>query len=92
MLHLVVHGSKNCKHQQLVSSLLYNNNWNALSGIVAANAARIILENNHEKFGCFFAAEGIKGEKMMDFLLKEQHIKPSHAWTEVKQRVNYEQE
>lgn len=82
MFHLIANGNKNGKHLQLVSNLLYKNDWNTLSGIIAANAARLVIEGNRKKFGCFFVAEGVNVTKLMD-VLSDQNIFLKHTFTEL---------
>jgi saccharopine dehydrogenase-like NADP-dependent oxidoreductase len=81
MLHLVANGSKKGKHVKLVSNLLYKNDWNTLSGIVAANTARLVIEGNRGKKGCFTVAEGVDAADMMD-LLSRQNIDLKHKFIE----------
>ena len=57
----------------LVANILFQNDWNTLSGIIAANVARLIIEGGRDQTGCFFAAEGVKAANLMD-ILAEQDI------------------
>jgi saccharopine dehydrogenase-like NADP-dependent oxidoreductase len=68
MFHMIAAGRKDGKPAQLASNMLYQNNWNALSGVVAANAARLLLEKDAIRSGCFFVAEGIDVTRMMNLL------------------------
>ncbi|MDR0270437.1 saccharopine dehydrogenase NADP-binding domain-containing protein [Paenibacillus sp.] len=77
MFHSFATGSKNGQTIKLQANLLYHDNWNLLSGIVAANVARLVLEDDRKVRGCFFAAEGIHVSKMMN-LLFEQGIVFAH--------------
>lgn len=70
MFHLIAKGSKNGDSIQLVSNLLYTNDWNRLSGITTGNIARLLIEGYGERFGCFFAAEAINVTKLMENLSK----------------------
>ncbi|BBB92141.1 MAG TPA: saccharopine dehydrogenase NADP-binding domain-containing protein [Methylomusa anaerophila] len=73
MLHLIATGNKNGKYLELVSNLLYKNDWNTLSGIVAANAARLVAEGNRERAGCFFLTEGVNAAQLLE-LLSERNV------------------
>lgn len=73
MFHMIAAGRKNGKTSQLTSNMLYQNNWNALSGVVAANTARLLLEKDAVRSGCFFVAEGINASRMIH-LLSGQNI------------------
>ncbi|MGR3779424.1 saccharopine dehydrogenase family protein [Bacillus paramycoides] len=77
MFHLVATGYKNGESIRLLANLLYKNDWNTLSGIVAANITQLVLEDDRQMCGCFFAAEGIDVRKMMG-LLFEQDIVFTH--------------
>ena len=68
MLHLLAGGYKNGKYLRLAANLLTNHDWNTLSGIVAANIARVLAGDNRERTGCFFAAEGIHVTELMKVL------------------------
>ncbi|MCI1694816.1 saccharopine dehydrogenase family protein [Aneurinibacillus aneurinilyticus] len=83
MLHLIATGNKNGKKLQLVSTFLYQNDWNTLSGIIAANVARLMVEGNRRKSGCFFVAEGVHVTKLIDIVGK-QNIDLKHTLTELR--------
>lgn len=84
MFHLLAAGRKDGKPLRLSSTLLYNKDWNTLSGIVAANAARLIMEDEGRMPGCYFAVEGVSPVKMMN-LLGEWNVDLTHTFTEVGQ-------
>nr|WP_092071405.1 saccharopine dehydrogenase NADP-binding domain-containing protein [Dendrosporobacter quercicolus]NSL49369.1 saccharopine dehydrogenase NADP-binding domain-containing protein [Dendrosporobacter quercicolus DSM 1736]SDM25926.1 Saccharopine dehydrogenase NADP binding domain-containing protein [Dendrosporobacter quercicolus] len=73
MFHLIAAGNKSGRRVRLAANLLYRSDWNALSGKVAANVARMIIEGKQEKSGCFFAAEGVEAAKVVE-ALTEQNI------------------
>lgn len=87
MFHLSAKGSKNGKPMQLDANVLFQNDWNTLSGIIAANVARLIIEGQRDP-GCFFAAEGVNAANLMKAL-------PGQDRTyifKVRKKLNYEQE
>ncbi|MCG7409837.1 saccharopine dehydrogenase NADP-binding domain-containing protein [Paenibacillus sp. ACRRX] len=88
MFYLTAVGSKDGRRVHLRGSLLYPHDWNALSGIVAAQAARLIAQGHSKKPGCFFVAEGIDVSAMMDGLIKYHQLEL--AVTECQQEVDYE--
>jgi len=85
LFHLVATGSKGGKSQQLVASLVYPGDWNTLSGIVAAQAARLLVQDDQRTSGCFTAAEGVSPIKMIA-ALSERHIAVTHSITEIELR------
>jgi saccharopine dehydrogenase-like NADP-dependent oxidoreductase len=79
MFHLITTGKKNGEDLQIVSNLLYKNDWNTLSGIVAANVARLIARGNQQRSGCFFVAEGVNTANLMS-VLSEWNIGLKHTF------------
>lgn len=84
MFHLIASGSKHGKPLKLVANLLSQNDWNTLSGILAAHAAKSIMEEDEKKSGCFFVAEAVQAAKLIGEL-SERHIVIEHTFTEFKQ-------
>lgn len=84
LFHLLATGCKSGKPLRLASTLLYNKDWNTLSGMVAAHAARLVMEDDKRVPGCYFAMEGICPVKMMN-LLGEWKVDLTHTFMEVGQ-------
>ncbi|GIQ70289.1 NAD-dependent epimerase/dehydratase family protein [Xylanibacillus composti] len=89
MFHLLAEGRKDGKPLRLGATLLYNNDWNTLSGMVAANAARLVLEDGGRAPGCKYAAEGVSPVNMMN-VLGEQDVHLAHSVMEARAGVNHE--
>lgn len=68
LFHLIATGTKHGQNLKLESTLMYPSDWNRLSGIVAATAARLVIEEESGKAGCFFAAEGVSAKRLIDAL------------------------
>jgi saccharopine dehydrogenase (NAD+, L-lysine forming) len=76
MFHLVMEGRMDGESIRCHTTLFYNDAAK-LSGIVAANAARLICEGEILGPGCFLMWEGIRISKLMA-LLEEQNIHANH--------------
>lgn len=64
---LLAKGIKDSRRLELSGQLLYRGDWNRLSGIVAASAAQLVLEDGAEP-GCFFASHGVNPGRMIEAL------------------------
>jgi saccharopine dehydrogenase (NAD+, L-lysine-forming) len=78
MFHLVAIGNKKGIPVQLDAQMLYRNDWNTLSGIVAANVARLILDEDQRITGCFLAAERVSATHMIQ-ALSDQDVVFTHS-------------
>lgn len=92
MLHMTAAGRRSGRPLRLVSHLLYQGDGSTLSGIVAGFAARLIVEADRKKTGCYLAAEGIEPLRMIDALggLGERKIQIAHTMAETSAEVNDE--
>jgi hypothetical protein len=85
MLHMVAAGKRDGRPLQLVSHLLYRGDCSTLSGIVAGFTARLVMESDRRKTGCYWAAEGIDTVRMTDALsrLGEETVQITHTMSEI---------
>ena len=74
MFHLIMEGQKNGTDRKITSTMVLEDGYK-VSGIVAANTARLIMGGLRNKLGCFYLDEGIDINGLMS-LLKHQGISP----------------
>ena len=72
MFHLIMKGKKDGLFKRLISTMSFENAYK-LTGIVAANTARLIIDGFSNEPGCFLLHEGISVNEFMK-LLKQQNI------------------
>lgn len=69
LIHVESRGYLEDKKILMKSSLMFQGDGNRLSGIIAANSAKTIIESNCSRYGCFYLQEGIDAKIFMKNLL-----------------------
>jgi len=83
MFHLVASGTKDGRKKQIELDLLYENNWNRLSGKIAANVAGLIIEDYRKQCGCFFVSQGINPAPLIECLVDQNNDLRIHAQNKI---------